>query len=348
MQQDAHRGSTPVEVDSDPDGSSIYADSLDNASYTTSVTSSVLDYHVLHRYLITNCAYQIQNGRRYHSYHEGEYVLVHMILSTFNLHLRLMFKQPNDEREQDRLDLSHHIYLMLLKGELFQAPINNPKRVLDLGTGTGLWAIEYAEVPPNCRFEIDDFEQPWSYSKPFDYIHGRELEGSIRDHDSLFKQAFDNLNPNGWFEIASFDVNTYSDDGTHLGATNLLLSIKHMHESSRMFGKDMTSSQSWKDRMKKAGFVNVKEDIHKLPQSPWPKDPKLKELGRYHQLNMLEAMPIYTYALFSRVLGWTRAEIEGLLAGIRMELRDTSYHLYTKVRVVYGQKPAGPVSASAT
>ncbi|CAI7633980.1 unnamed protein product [Penicillium palitans] len=254
---------------------------------------------------------------------------------------------PNDEREQDRLDLSHHIYLMILKGELFQAPIKNPKRVLDLGTGTGLWAIEYAEVPPNCRFEIDDFEQPWSYSKPFDYIHGRELEGSIRDHDRLFKQALDNLNPNGWFEIASFDVNTYSDDGTHLGATNLLLSIKHMHESSRMFGKDMTSSSSWKDRMKKAGFVNVKEDVFKLPQSPWPKDPKLKELGRYHQLNMLEAMPIYTYALFSRVLGWTRAEIEGLLAGIRMELRDTSYHLYTKLRVVYGQKPGGPVSASA-
>lgn len=121
-----------------------------------------------------------------------------------------------------------------------------------------------SRVPPNCRFEIDDFEQPWSYSKPFDYIHGRELEGSIRDHDRLFKQALDNLNPNGWFEISSFDVNTYSDDGTHLGATNLLLSIKHMHESSRMFGKDMTSSPSWKDRMKKAGFVNVKEDVLKV------------------------------------------------------------------------------------
>lgn len=90
-----------------------------------------------------------------------ENIFWYLILSTFNLYLRLMFKQPNDEREQDRLDLvsvlliptrqnfndrqSHHIYLMLLKGELFQAPIKDPKRVLDLGTGTGLWAIEYAE-----------------------------------------------------------------------------------------------------------------------------------------------------------------------------------------------------------
>lgn len=90
-----------------------------------------------------------------------ENIFWYMILLTFNLHLRLMFKQPNDEREQDRLDLvsvlliptrqnfndrqSHHIYLMLLKGELLQAPVKNPKRVLDLGTGTGLWAIEYAE-----------------------------------------------------------------------------------------------------------------------------------------------------------------------------------------------------------
>ncbi|CAI7570984.1 unnamed protein product [Penicillium viridicatum] len=327
--QQAHRVSTPVEPDSDTDDASLYTESLDNASYTTSVTSSVLDYQT-----VADIIHIMK-----------ENIFWYLILSTFNLYLRLMFKQPNDEREQDRLDLSHHIYLMLLKGELFQAPIKNPKRVLDLGTGTGLWAIEYAEVPPNCRFEIDDFEQPWSYSKPFDYIHGRELEGSIRDHDVLFKQAFDNLNPNGWFEMASFDVNTYSDDGTHLGATNFLLSIKHMHESSRMFGKDMQSSPSWKDRMEKAGFVNVREDVLKLPQSPWPKDPKLKELGRYHQLNMFEAMPIYTYALFSRVLGWTRAEIEGLLAGIRMELRDTSYHLYTKVRMVYGQKPGGPVSA---
>lgn len=36
-------------------------------------------------------------------------------------------------------------FVLLLKGELFKAPVKNPQKVLDLGTGTGIWAIEFAE-----------------------------------------------------------------------------------------------------------------------------------------------------------------------------------------------------------
>ncbi|RHZ58998.1 hypothetical protein CDV55_104024 [Aspergillus turcosus] len=306
----------------------LQSTNLGDASYTTSITSSALNY-------------TYENGRRYHSFHEGEYVL------------------PNDEQEQDRLDLSHHIYRMLLKGELHAAPIKNPRRVLDIGTGTGIWAIDFADahpesevigndlspiqpswIPPNCRFEIDDFELPWSYSQPFDFIHGRELVGAIRDHEKLFRQAYDNLNPGGWLEMASIDVNSYSDDGTHLKAVNMMEAVKNMHLASAKHGKDMTTAHTWKEKMEKAGFVNVRDDVYKLPQSPWPKDPKLKELGRYHQVNMFEAIGPYCFALFTRYLGWSRPEIEVLVAGMRKELQNyQTYHLYTKVHIIYGQKP---------
>lgn len=32
---------------------------------------------------------------------------------------------------------------MTLDNELFLAPLSDPKRVLDIATGTGIWAIEF-------------------------------------------------------------------------------------------------------------------------------------------------------------------------------------------------------------
>ena len=34
----------------------------------------------------------------------------------------------------------HHMFILTLNNELFLAPIKNPKRVMDVGTGIGIWA----------------------------------------------------------------------------------------------------------------------------------------------------------------------------------------------------------------
>lgn len=54
--------------------------------------------------------------------------------------------QPNDDQELDRLDMHHHISLLMLDDKLSIAPINKPQRVLDVGTGTGIWAIDFADA----------------------------------------------------------------------------------------------------------------------------------------------------------------------------------------------------------
>lgn len=45
---------------------------------------------------------------------------------------------PNDEMEQDRLDIMHNMLMRLLDGKHFLSPIPEEKlkRVLDVGTGT--------------------------------------------------------------------------------------------------------------------------------------------------------------------------------------------------------------------
>ena len=49
------------------------------------------------------------------------------------------------------LDLQHHLCKLTLHGRSHLAPLRNPKNVLDFGTGTGIWAIEFAEEFPDAN-----------------------------------------------------------------------------------------------------------------------------------------------------------------------------------------------------
>jgi methylase of polypeptide subunit release factors len=47
--------------------------------------------------------------------------------------------------------MHHDILLQLLDGELYEAPIKNPQRIMDVGTGTGIWAIDVADKFPEAE-----------------------------------------------------------------------------------------------------------------------------------------------------------------------------------------------------
>lgn len=146
--------------------------------------------------------YKIENNRRYHSYRAGSYW------------------GPNDEAALEGQDLAHTIYNLTL-GALHLAPLVRPKQILDVGTGTGIWAIEMADdypeaqitgidlspiqpelVPVNCMFEVDDANMEWTWEDNFfDFVHVREMFGSIADWDSFAREALRCTKPGGYFEI---------------------------------------------------------------------------------------------------------------------------------------------------
>lgn len=53
------------------------------------------------------------------------------------------------QEEKDRMDIYHKIMEVARRGQLHTAPIyvnpHDPPRILDLGCGTGIWAIDMAE-----------------------------------------------------------------------------------------------------------------------------------------------------------------------------------------------------------
>jgi len=56
----------------------------------------------------------------------------------------------------------------------------------------------------------------------------------------------------------------------------------------------------------------------------------MRELGRYMQVQMLEAVESYGLALLTRVLGWDIVRTQVLIAGVRQDLRNRNYHMYSK------------------
>jgi ubiquinone/menaquinone biosynthesis C-methylase UbiE len=249
----------------------------------------------------------------------------------------------------ERLDMQHAMMTLLLDNKLFWSPIDpDPQRVLDLGTGTGIWAIDFADVfpsaevigtdlsaiqpdwvPPNCRFEIDDAESDWTWDREsFDFIHNRNFICSIRNWPKLIGQAYRHLKPGGWVEWHQKYPWFLSDDGSLPPETPIEMWGKYFFEAAEKFGTPVETAQKLKPWMEEAGFVDVQEHILKLPVGPWPKDKRLKQVGLFEMVNMTEGVEGLTMMAFTRALKWSPERVQLFLLDVRNQVKDRSVHSY--------------------
>lgn len=57
-------------------------------------------------------------------------------------------------------------------------------------TGLDISPIQPGFVPPNARFEVDDINKPWTFPEDhFDYVHIRNMIGTVPDWAKFFKTA---------------------------------------------------------------------------------------------------------------------------------------------------------------
>jgi len=85
-----------------------------------------------------DCEYFVfENGRRYHAFKAGRYHF------------------PNDEVELEREDMLHHLVVELVcEKKLHFAPLENPSNIVDVGTGTGIWAIDSKPPSPHLSLRL--------------------------------------------------------------------------------------------------------------------------------------------------------------------------------------------------
>ncbi|KAK2469676.1 hypothetical protein H9L39_18491 [Fusarium oxysporum f. sp. albedinis] len=256
--------------------------------------------------------------------------------------LRLAAKQPV---------IQHTVIIDVFEGQLHLAPISpKPRRVLDVGTGPGAWALwpwlvaqkhPYCSVlavdidpvqPPytrsNCSFMAMDITHDWDFTGggDFDFIHIRQL-GDIQDKKKLVQSTFDNLKPGGWVEftewIAILQSPNHSLDGTAFRKWNDLL-----EQGMRSFGTTLYYPNKFKPLLQETGFEHIIETRNGAPTNACYPGKKLQRIGHLMTQNWLLVLEPLTMPVFTQALGWSPDQVKSFLVDVRKEIGNTQYHSF--------------------
>ncbi|KAH7176939.1 S-adenosyl-L-methionine-dependent methyltransferase [Dactylonectria macrodidyma] len=305
---------------------------FDSSSSTASISSSILQYREA-------------QGRTYHS-------------DKF----ATQYFAPNDDQQNDSVDITHHYLTLLLKGKLYLPPLKpNIEKVLDIGTGTGIWAIDFADefpgaqvigtdlspiqptwVPPNVKFEIEDATQPWTWPEnSIDFVHMRYLFGAIADWNALFEQAFRTCKPGGYIQSCEIDPAFQCEDGTVDSDVAIQTLNKLVQEGGAKMGRSFSVVEDGLqlEAARAAGFVDIEQVDYKVPVGGWTKDAKLAEVGEFLRETLYNDIEGYTLFLWHEVVQWPTDEYQVCLMNGRKALKNKRYHAYLNLRYVYARKP---------
>ncbi|KAK4209073.1 S-adenosyl-L-methionine-dependent methyltransferase [Rhypophila decipiens] len=298
---------------------------------------------------------------------------------------------PNASHESARLNVQHALSLADLDGELLLCPLLPPpntngisdgtskerKKVADVGSGTGVWVIDFAtrypwadvvgldlttppaeSLPPNICFVVQDVEKPWlslgqgsntrvAEDDRFDLIHGRQILLNLRYPRKALKRNFENLKPGGMVEFREFWNPLVSETGTE----NVPLLVEWHQltvDAAAAMGCDHGFASQLPRAMKEAGFVDVRVSDRRIPLGGWALDGDRRQDERTARMDALLTEMIrvgaqgMTKEMFVKALGWEVDQAAEYAERVVRELERKDLkedRIYARFRIVCARKP---------
>lgn len=185
-----------------------------------------------------------------------------------------------DDEDARRLDWQHHQLKAFLGGSIILAPIKKDKikSILEVGYGSGIWALEIAVELPNARvfgFDIRASHVPPQRMSPnvlfqraniskglpymarsFDYVHQRlcGLAATFDDFEGIFADYYRLLRPGGWLEVFEIGGTMHNDGPVSKKLIGTILKLGNAR------GLDSIKLKDFDQHIKKAGFTKIKKE----------------------------------------------------------------------------------------
>ncbi|KAK6850759.1 hypothetical protein PG987_000393 [Apiospora arundinis] len=271
---------------------------------------------------------------------------------------------PDDQARQRYINaLQHRAISEVWDGKLHLCPFPKPAKVLDVGTASGLWALEFGKrtlctknpacqivgidvdpvVPPftlsNCSFETVDITKPWPFETKFDYIHARGVpDFPPNTREAVFDSMWDHLNPGGWIECTNWVMRLQSADRSTEG-TRCQQWFRAIEKGVGAMGGSLHFPIEWQRLMTARGCRNVQVRKYPVPLNTWPPSERLQKIGSMMTENILSVVDTVTNTVLGGALRWSKEDCDTIISDFHKELPDPSYHPFIILMTTYGQKP---------
>ncbi len=184
---------------------------------------------------------------------------------------------PKDPGEVNRLDFQHYMLRSYLRAN-YLAPITQPHNILDVGSGTGRWAIQLAQQFPRANVISLDIEAPTDHQSAimeaqpencvfiegnvlkglpfqdatFDFVHQRLLMGAIPGPawPDVARELARVTQPGGWIELV--EAAPVPSDTPALAQLRAW-----MRGATQMRGLDITIGEQIGELLRQAGIQRV-------------------------------------------------------------------------------------------
>jgi SAM-dependent methyltransferase len=218
------------------------------------------------------------------------------------------------ERHIELEESTQQICDLTFDNRLFLAPLSAPKRVLDVATGHGIWAIDMAKAnpsaeidafdiltvsvrthPPNVNFKTHECGEDWPYPEDhFDLIHIRGMAGCIQNWPSVYRKALKHLRPGGYIEHLEWSLHVRSLDGRLSSNPTFSHLSDILVDAGRVLGKTYEIAENMAGLIQEAGFNGIVEKGFKWPIGAWSSGAQMREIGQINLLRWQRALETWT------------------------------------------------------
>ncbi|KAI8711954.1 PNP-UDP-1 domain-containing protein [Fusarium sp. LHS14.1] len=264
-------------------------------------------------------------------------------------------------------ELLHRVLhdLVLEKKFLLGSIANFKGRVLDVGTGIGLWAIDMADdnpradvigvdlspiqpiwVPPNCSFIIDDVEllSGLAFASSDYYpnvIHCGNMTMAIYGWTSFISWIKRELQSGGFVEFQELLwCPCVEQGGTIIPDTGPLAGFfLTLAEAFSAVGINVDAPRHLRAELELSGFKDVSQQDFLVPLGNWPKDPPQKKTGAGFYKFPMQAIELLSNRVLRRGLNYRPGKAKLWARQLKETLRGSRGEMILfKFIVVHGRK----------